>query len=60
MLYGSAPPRRAGMDRDESTVMNCDIHVEIYQTVDADADRDGPGSTLTGAARSWCGIKKRV
>ena len=30
------------MDRDESTVMGCDI--EIYQTVIADADSDGPGS----------------
>ena len=32
----------AGMDRDESTTMDCDI--AIYQTVYADADSDGPGS----------------
>ena len=48
---GSAPPRRALVrsDPDESTVMSDadgprDIHVAIYQTVDADADSDGPGS----------------
>ena len=32
----------AGTDPDEITVMDCDI--AIYQTVDADADSDGPGS----------------
>ena len=32
----------AGTDPDESTVMDRDI--AIYQTVDADADSDGPGS----------------
>ena len=39
-----AAKARAGMDRDESTTMDCDI--AIYQTVyaDADADSDGPGS----------------
>ena len=37
-----AAQARAGVDSDESTVMDCDI--EIYHTVDADADRDGPGS----------------
>ena len=42
LLWQRAAEARAGMDRDESTVMGCDI--EIYQTVDADADRDGPGS----------------
>ena len=38
------------MDRDESTVMGCDI--EIYQTVIADADSDGPGSDRGRAPRS--------
>ena len=37
-----AAKARAGMDRDESTTMDCDI--AIYQTVYADADSDGPGS----------------
>ena len=37
-----AAEARAGVDRDESTVTGCDI--EIYQTVYADADSDGPGS----------------
>ena len=36
------PGARAGTDPDESTVMDRDI--AIYQTVDADADSDGPGS----------------
>ena len=42
LLWQRAAEARAGMDRDESTVMGCDI--EIYQTVNADADSDGPGS----------------
>ena len=42
LLWQRAAEAHAGMERDESTVMGCDI--EIYQTVDADADRDGPGS----------------
>jgi len=37
-----AAEARAGMDRDESTVMDRDT--VIYHTVDADADSDGPGS----------------
>ena len=41
LLWQRAAEARAGMDRDESTVMDCGI--EIYQTVDADADSDGPG-----------------
>ena len=41
-LWQRAAQARAGVDPDESTVMDCDI--EIYQAVDADADRDGPGS----------------
>ena len=36
-----AAEARAGMDRDESTTMDCDI--AIFQTVYADADSDGPG-----------------
>jgi len=36
-----AAEARAGMDRDESTVIDRDI--AIYQTVNADADSDGPG-----------------
>jgi len=42
---------RAGVDRDESTVTGCDI--EIYQTVYADADSDGPGSDR-GRAQDTC------
>ena len=42
LLWQRAAEARAGMDRDESTVMGCDI--DIYQTVNADADSDGPGS----------------
>ena len=45
LLWQRAAEARAGMDRDESTVMGCDI--EIYQTVNADADSEDP----TGAAR---------
>ena len=37
-----AAEARAGMDRDESTVMDRDT--VIYHTVDADADSNGPGS----------------
>ena len=42
LQWHRAAEARAGTDPDESTVMDCDI--AIYQTVDADADRDGPGS----------------
>ena len=47
LLWQRAAEARAGMDRDESTVMGCDI--EIYQTVNADSD--GPGSDRGRAAR---------
>ena len=36
---------RAGVDTDDSTVMDRDT--VIYHIVDADADRSGPGSTVT-------------
>ena len=42
LLWQRAAQARAGTDPDESTVMDRDI--AIYQTVDADADSDGPGS----------------
>ena len=45
-----AAKARAGMDRDESTTMDCDI--AIYQTVYADADSDGPGSDRGRAQRA--------
>ena len=42
LLWQRAAEARAGTDRDESTVIDRDI--AIYQTVNADADSDGPGS----------------
>ena len=42
LQWQRAAEARAGTDPDESTVMDRDI--AIYQTVDADADSDGPGS----------------
>ena len=51
LLWQRAAEARAGMDRDESTVMGCDI--EIYQTVNADADSYGPGSDR-GRAHCHC------
>ena len=52
LLWQCAAEARAGMDSYESTVMDCDI--EIYQTVDADADRKptAMAQDLTGAART--------
>jgi len=51
LLWQCAAEARAGMDSYESTVMDCDI--EIYQTVYADADSDGPGSDR-GRAQDTC------
>ena len=53
LQWQRAAEARAGTDPDESTVMDRDI--AIYQTVDADADSDGPGSDR-GRAHGSSGV----
>ena len=48
------PAARAGVDSDESTVMDCDI--AVYHTVDADADLDGPGSNRGRTHDVYAGV----
>ena len=60
LLWQRAAEARAGTDPDESTVMDRDIAILYitYQTVDADADSDGPGSDrgrAQGYTRVHCG-----
>ena len=57
LLWQRAAQARAGTDPDESTVMDRDI--AIYQTVDADADSDGPGSDR-GRAQCSHTVKRRA
>jgi len=56
LLWQRAAEARAGTDPDESTVMDRDI--AIYQTVDADADSDGPGSDRGRAHRMSEGARR--